>query len=98
LKNCSFKGYDNFLLGRYHRDAQFYLIDCKFAANMRDSAIYRVPTTNVIKWGHRVYYYNCRKESGPDFAWYRNNLPVALKPQDITVEWVFGKRWNPLKN
>ncbi|MGB4770031.1 MAG: pectinesterase family protein [Chitinophagaceae bacterium] len=98
LKNCSFKGYDNFLLGRYHRDAQFYLIDCKFAANMRDSAIYRVPTSNVIKWGHRVYYYNCHKENGQDFAWYRDNLPAALKSQDITVEWVFGQRWNPLKN
>jgi pectinesterase len=30
LKNCRFSGYDNFLLGRYHRDAQFYLVDCTF--------------------------------------------------------------------
>lgn len=28
LKNCVFKGEDGFKLGRYHRDAQFYLIDC----------------------------------------------------------------------
>jgi len=35
LVNCSFKGYDGFMLGRYHRDAQFYLIKCVFADNMR---------------------------------------------------------------
>ena len=98
LKNCSFKGYDNFLLGRYHRDAQFYLIDCKFAKNMRDSAIYMVPTSNVIKWGHRVYYFNCHKEGGSDYTWYKDNLPVGIQAKDITVNWVFGNRWNPAKN
>jgi pectinesterase len=98
LVNCSFKGYDNFLLGRYHRDAQFFLLNCKFAGNMRDSAIYRVPTTNMIKWGDRVYYYNCHREGGNDFAWYRDNLPAGLKANDINIKWVFGERWNPLKN
>lgn len=96
LKNCTFKGYDNFLLGRYHRDAQFYLIDCKFASNMRDSAIYLVPTTNTIKWGKRIYYSNCHREGGNDFSWYKDNLPNGLKAKDFTVNWVFGKRWNPL--
>lgn len=95
LKNCSFKGYDGFLLGRYHRDAQFILMNCKFASNMRDSAIYRVPTNNIIKWGHRVYYYNCHREGGNDFSWYANNLPKNLDPGRITVEWLFGNKWNP---
>ncbi|RYY18253.1 MAG: hypothetical protein EOO04_24370, partial [Chitinophagaceae bacterium] len=27
LKDCSFSGYDGFRLGRYHRDAQFYLVN-----------------------------------------------------------------------
>jgi pectinesterase len=98
LVNCSFKGYDNFLLGRYHREAQFYLLNCRFAANMRDSAIYRVPTQNVIQWGHRVYYYNCHREGGNDFDWYRDNLPADIKANDINVKWVFGQRWDPLKN
>lgn len=95
LVNCKFKGYDGFLLGRYHRDAQFYLINCQFAKNMRDSAIYRVPTTNIIQWGHRVYYYNCHREGGADFNWYANNLPSGMKAGDINVEWVFKKKWNP---
>src|SRR5579875_1964122 len=34
LVNCSFEGYDGFKLGRYHKDAQFYLINCRFAHNM----------------------------------------------------------------
>jgi pectinesterase len=95
LVNCRFKGYDGFLLGRYHREAQFYLINCEFAKNMRDSAIYRVQTANIIQWGHRVYYYNCHREGGNDFAWYTNNLPGNIKADDINVNWVFGKRWKP---
>ena len=51
LMNCRFDGYDGFMLGRYHRDAQFYLVNCSFAKNMKDTAIYRVPTSNVIQWG-----------------------------------------------
>jgi len=98
LMNCTFKGFDGFMLGRYHRDAQFYLINCQFPKNMRDSAIYRVPTNNVIKWGHRVYYYNCKREGGKDFNWYSNNLPAGVKADDITANWVFGNRWSPEKN
>lgn len=98
LKNCRFSGYDNFLLGRYHRDAQFYLVGCVFAANMRDSAIYRVNNGTSISWGHRVYYANCHREGGKDFAWYGNNLPKGLNVSDITVKWVFGESWNPTEN
>lgn len=99
LKNCSFEGYDNFRLGRYHRDAQFFLINCNFAANMADKPIYRVPTPNSIQWGERIYYYNCHKKGG-DFAWFANNLhtaPEKINADDINPAWVFGNRWFPLK-
>lgn len=98
LINCRFRGYDGFMLGRYHRDAQFYLINCSFAKNMRDSAIYLVPTANKIQWGKRIYYFNCKREGGNDFEWYRNNLPANLNEKDITVNWVFSDRWNPKIN
>jgi pectinesterase len=98
LKNCRFKGYDGFMLGRYHRDAQFYLLGCEFANNMRDSAIYRVPTANIIQWGHRVYYYNCHRKGGNDFAWFRDNLPAGVKADDINPAWVFKNKWNPMAN
>ena len=93
LVNCSFKGFDGFMLGRYHRDAQFYLINSVFADNMRDSAIYRVPTNNVIQWGHRVYYYNCHRKTG-DYKWFADNINKELVNK-INVAWVFGNRWKP---
>jgi pectinesterase len=95
LVNCKFKGYDNFLLGRYHREAQFYLINCEFAKNMKDTPIYRVQTSNTINWGERIYYYNCHREGGNDFSWYKNNLPETVKAAEISVRWVFGDRWKP---
>src|SRR5882724_5767968 len=48
LNNCSFSGYDGFKLGRYHREAQFFLIHCSFAENMADQDIYLVPTATPI--------------------------------------------------
>ena len=98
LVNCKFSGYDGFLLGRYHREAQFFLINCSFASNMKDADIYLVPTSTPLKWGRRIYYYNCHRQSGNDYSWYANNLPAGVKEPDITVNWVFGNRWSPEKN
>jgi pectinesterase len=95
LKNCTFKGFDGFKLGRYHRDAQFFLIDCSFAENMADVDIYLVPTTNNIQWGRRVYYYNCHRRGG-DYNWHKDNLDTApgkLIAKYITTTWLFGSRW-----
>ena len=95
LKNCTFKGFEGFKLGRYHRDAQFYLIDCSFAKEMADTNIYRVKTNNIIQWGDRIYYYNCHRDGG-DYKWFENNLdkakgnPIAA---NIDAAWVFGDRW-----
>lgn len=100
LMNCSFEGYDGFKLGRYHRDAQFYLINCSFAANMADKPIYHVPTTNIIQWGERIYYYNCHKKNG-DYAWHADNLssaPGNISITKLNTNWLFGNRWNPLLN
>ena len=97
LKGCTFKGFDGFMLGRYHRDAQFYLINCSFAENMADKDIYLVPTANTIQWGRRIYYYNCHRK-GKDFAWYADNLtsaPGSPAATDINVAWVFKGKWKP---
>lgn len=97
LKNCFFTGYNGFLLGRYHKDAQFYLINCVFDSMMRDSAIYKVPSANVLSWGERVYYFDCHRKGNNQFTWYKNNLPLPISPADITVEWVFNNHWQPDK-
>ncbi len=97
LKNCRFDGYKGFKLGRYHKDAQFYLIDCTFSENMADADIYQVPTTNTLQWGRRIYYANSRRDGG-DFSWHKDNLALAAgapKAGDITPDWVFRGRWKP---
>lgn len=94
LINCKFTGDDDFKLGRYHRDAQFYLLNCSFAKNMADADIYLVPTNNTLLWGRRVYYYNCKKEGG-DYAWHANNLPAGFGITDYNVPWVYDYKWNP---
>ena len=76
LMNCTFKGFDGFNLGRYHRDAQFFLVNCHFAENMADKDIYLVKTDNVIQWGRRVYYYNCHRKGG-DYGWFADNISSA---------------------
>ncbi|RYY49444.1 MAG: pectinesterase [Chitinophagaceae bacterium] len=100
LVNCSFEGYDGFRLGRYHREAQFYLINCSFADNMADKPIYLVPTATPIKWGERIYFFNCNRKAG-NYPWFANNLQKAEgnpSPNTINATWVFGNRWNPITN
>ncbi len=100
LKDCTFSGYDGFRLGRFHRDAQFYLIHCSFAANMADQDIYQVPVKDrPIQWGRRVYYFDCHKK-GKKYSWYADNLslaPGAPSAGSINPDWAFHGKWNPLK-
>lgn len=99
LVNCNFTGDPGFKLGRYHRDAQFYIINGKFSKEMADAPIYLNPSNpqNEIKWGRRIYFYNAAKEGTP-FAWLANNLETAKgapKPEDITINWLFNGKWMP---
>ena len=97
LVNCSFDGFKGFNLGRYHRDAQFYLLQCNFSSNMADKDIFLVPTSNNIQWGRRVYYYNSHREGG-DYSWHKDNLdtaPGSPSARDITVDWLFKGKWKP---
>jgi pectinesterase len=96
LVNCTFKGFDGFNLGRFHRYAQFYLINCHYAANMSNEDIYQVKTTNTLSWPRRVYYYN---SDATNNKFYKNNLQEAKgnpKASDINANWVFNERWNPI--
>lgn len=95
--NCKFTGDEGYKLGRYHRDAQFYLVDCSFSKEMANEDIYQRMATppNVIQWGKRVYYYNCHREGG-DYGWHANNLPASIGVNDINAAWVFDYRWKPV--
>ena len=99
LKNCLFRGEDGFKLGRYHRDAQFYIINCSFAKNMADAPIYLNPSNpqNLIRWGERVYYFNSHREGG-DYTWHADNLQKAQgspSAEQINLNWTFAGQWQP---
>jgi hypothetical protein len=99
LVNCKFVGDNNFKLGRYHLDSQFYLINCTFASNMADAPIYQAASSKGVKWGQRTCFFNCHKENG-DYAWFKNNLdtaPGSPAAKKIDVLWAMDNKWNPIK-
>lgn len=89
LVNCRFTGDPGYKLGRYHREAQMYLINCSFDENMADAPVYQEGDRN-LKWGHRIFYRNCRKDGTP-YSWYADNTEQTEK--DFTFKKVFGKAW-----
>ncbi len=97
VRRSSFDGDPEFALGRHNRDGQFFLLDCVFARNMADRAIYRPSPPESYTWGDRDYYANDHRDGG-DFAWFADNLaraPGAPAPRDVTAAWTFAGRWDP---
>lgn len=100
IKNSYFDGFEGFPLGRFHRDAQFFLLDCTFSKNMTDKKIF-FTTSNpprILQWGEdRIYFYNCHRENG-DYDWHKDNLEKAKgRPNSdlINIAWTFNNKWNP---
>ncbi|MCK9208348.1 MAG: pectinesterase family protein [Salinivirgaceae bacterium] len=103
LYNCDFQGADSFYLARHHYDAQFYFIDCRFPALMRNKSIEHVfdqehPEKNrPYLYGDRYYFYHCSRSAG-NYAWFADNTQIWPKnttPQTVTPEWTFDGNWNP---
>jgi pectinesterase len=100
IVNSQFDGVEGFPLGRFHRDAQFYLLNCSFSKNMADKKIFFAPSNppRILQWGEeRIYFYNCHRD-GEDFDWHRDNLEFVKglpKPQEIDASWTFNYKWNP---
>jgi len=99
IRNSFFDGVEGFPLGRHHKDAQFYLLDCTFSQNMADRPIHspKSPSTLPWIWGSRHYFHNCRREGG-DYQWFSDNLDQAESSPDesqITSAWTFEGRWDP---
>jgi len=102
LKNCKFDGVKGFPLGRFHRDAQFFLIDCSFSGNMSDRKIFFSPTDppRILSWGEsRQFYFNCHGDS-IDYSWHQDNLisaPGNPGVEKIDASWTFNFKWDPAK-
>ncbi|GLR15467.1 pectinesterase family protein [Portibacter lacus] len=97
IQNGTFDGKVGFALGRYHRDAQFYLLNCTFSENMKNQEIYW-EGKNEITWSpDRKYYYNNHRPQF-DWTWYKDNLheaPGNPKEDDINALWTFNNEWDP---
>ncbi|MFB6343176.1 pectinesterase family protein [Saccharicrinis sp. FJH62] len=87
-------------LGRYHHDAQFFLLNCTMTDKIIDHPIGYAYTDKVLDpcpWGQRVYMFNVTREGG-NFEWMKNNLDEAKgspRPEDITAQWTFNGKWDP---
>lgn len=101
LHNCFFDGVYGFPLGRFHREAQFYLIDCTFSPNMANKDIYFTESNppRVLQWGKdRHYFYNCNGK-GIHYNWYKDNINKANgnpDPDNINALWTFNGKWDPV--
>ena len=98
ISHSYFDGVAGFPLGRNHLDGQFFLISCRFSANMADRPFYRPPSSPAEwKWGDRHYFFDCHREGG-DYAWFRDNVRDAQgnpDPSTIDARWTFDGRWDP---
>jgi len=98
ITDSFFDGVANFPLGRNHLDAQFYLINCRFSANMVDRPFYRPPSSpREWQWGARHYFFNCHRDCG-EYSWFRDNLHEAEgapAPEQIDARWSFDGMWDP---
>lgn len=110
VTNSKFDARQPTVLGRYHRDSQFYIINCEMSSNILDRTIehaykYRkAPKPGEVQkpadpcpWGQRVYYYGCHREGG-DSGWLKNNLEEAEGSPEfhaITALWTFDGKWDP---
>lgn len=94
LNSCTFSGDNNFKLGRYHTDAQFYILNSTFDNNIANAKIYQASTT-ALQWGERVYYYNSHRTGG-DYTWHANNITSTVAAA-VTPSWTFDGKWDPTK-
>jgi len=110
ITNSKFDARKPTVLGRYHHDSQFFIINCEMTANILDKTIehaykYRKaphpgevqPAADPCPWGQRVYFYGCHRDGGHS-GWLNNNLdqaPGAPEFHGITAQWTFGGKWNP---
>ncbi|MGI6231747.1 MAG: pectate lyase [Prevotella sp.] len=90
------------LLGRYHHNSQFYLLNCTLSANVLDENIHYAYSDKVLdscSWGRRTYYWQCYREGG-NTGWLNDNLETAEgspKYYKVTAKWTFDRQWDPEK-
>ena len=100
IKDSYFDAKSPTMLGRYHHDHQFYLMNCRLSKQILDTNISYAYSDKVLDpcpWGVRTYYYNCSREGGHS-GWLRNNLELSEEAPEfhaVTAQWTFKGKWDP---
>ena len=100
--DSSFDAKSPTLLGRYHHDSQFFIVNCTMSENVLDGNIHYAYSDKVLDpcpWGLRTYYQNCTRKGGHS-GWLKNNLKEAgahLEDFSINARWTFDGKWDPEK-
>lgn len=100
ITNSEFDAARPTLLGRYHHDSQFFLVDCAMSSNILDENICYAYTDKVLDpcpWGRRVWYLDCVREGG-DSGWLDDNIDEEgedLTYYTVLPGWTFGGKWDP---
>ena len=100
IKDSYFDAKSPTLLGRYHHDSQFFLLNCRLSKQILDTNISYAYSDKVLDpcpWGLRTYYYNCSREGGHS-GWLRNNLETSEEAPEfhaVTAQWTFKGQWDP---
>lgn len=100
VTNSEFDAKRPTVLGRYHHDSQFFIVNCKMSENIMDSNISYAYTDKVLDscpWGQRVYFYGCSRKGGHS-GWLNDNLEQSEEAPEfhgITAKWTFGDKWDP---
>ena len=100
IKDSYFDAKSPTMLGRYHHDSQFFLLNCRLSKQILDTNISYAYSDKVLDpcpWGVRTYYYNCSREGGHS-GWLRNNLELSEEAPEfhaVTAQWTFKGKWYP---
>ena len=97
IRNSSFDGVENFILGRRQYDAQYYLVNNRYSDTLADVPIFRVSYEDPSSrrpnlWGDRYYFFGSVKQGKP-YAWLDDN--ISPETANITPGQTFNGRWDP---
>ncbi len=100
ITNSEFDAKSPTLLGRYHHDSQFYLVNCRMSDQVLDTNICYAYSDKVLDpcpWGLRTYYLSCSREGGQS-GWMSDNMKTAPGSPEyytLTAPWTFDGKWDP---
>lgn len=100
INNSNFDASVPTLLGRYHHDHQFFILNSVMSKNILNRDIMYAYSDKVLDpcdLGQRMYYWRNIREGGQS-GWLDNSLDKSAKPVEswaMTAEWTFDGKWDP---